>query len=115
MNGWTTILVAVLVLLQGCSRSQPTESSAPEITKLGPPLSLRAIRHDLTYDLTLDEAKRRFGSPGPVIVSGFFYPQWTLDDSNVLQLWFSLDKARLEKAVVKNPKGDVLEVVLALR
>jgi hypothetical protein len=120
MNCWTIIPVAVLALLLACSRSQPTGSAVPkrvpsEITELGRPLSLREVRRYLTYDLTMDGAERLFGSPGSVMVSGFFYPQWSLDNSNVLQLWFSLDKARLEKAVLKNQKGDVLEVVLALR
>jgi hypothetical protein len=63
----------------------------------------------------MDEAKQRFGSPGPVFVSGFYYPRWALDDGNAVELWFSIDKARLEKAVVVNPSGKEIQVVLALR
>jgi hypothetical protein len=65
--------------------------------------------------MTMDQAERLFGSPGPVMVSGFLYPQWQLDDGNVLALWFSLDKARLERAEVKTPKGEVLQIILPLR
>ena len=123
MNRWTIIPVAVLALLQGCSRSQRAESTQPgandssrsQVTVLAQPLNRQAVRTYLTYDLTMDEAKQRFGSPGPVAVSGFLYPNWSLDDGNILELWFSLDKAKLEKAVVKTRKGEEVEVILPLR
>ena len=62
----------------------------------------------------MDEAERRFGSPGPVMVSGLFYPQWSLDDSNILHTAFSLDKKRLMRAYVTSPKGEEIERVFDL-
>ena len=122
MNHWTITSIALLILAQGCSRPQQNESttqsanptSVPQVIEKARPLNLRAIRPYLTHDLTMDEAERQFGWPGPVVVSGFFYRQWMLDDSNILLADFSLDTKRLQRAFVKSPKGEIVERVLEL-
>lgn len=121
VNHGPTVVMALLAAgAQGCSRSERRESPPPnensvsptQISQRAPPLSLRAIRPYLTHDLTLAEAFRRFGSPRSDWQSGFLYGNWLLDDSNILATAFSLDGKRLRRALVKNPKGEVIEHVL---
>ena len=106
--------MALLVLALGCSRSGDTErASSRHVRGEVRLLSLAAIRHDLTHDLTMNEARRRFGPPhGPVAISGYLYPRWLLDDSNVLDTAFSLDGKQLHRAAIKNTTGKIIEVVL---
>ena len=64
----------------------------------------------------MDEAERLFGPSGsPILVSGYFYQQWLVDDSNILSTAFSLDTKRLQRAFVKSPNGEVIEHVLDIR
>lgn len=76
-------------------------------------LTLSAIRHRLTHDLTLQEAWTIFGTPwGPTRVSGNIYETWMLDDSNRLGTAFSMDGGRLLRATVMSPGGQIIERVL---
>ena len=77
------------------------------------PLSLSAIRHHLTHDLTMTEAHRLFGAPhGPTFISGLLYPLWLLDDGNRLTTALAIDSGRLLRADVMRPGGEIVERVL---
>jgi len=120
----TIISIALLIFTQACSRQQRSGSvtsstkriSSQQISPIAHPLKLEAIRPYLTSQLRMDEAERLFGPSGsPILVSGYFYQQWLVDDSNILSTAFSLDTKRLQRAFVKSPNGEVIEHVLDIR